>query len=184
MGWRGPGARSLRPYRRRGGQPNWGRVGEGQRPCTPRPGRTHNFEVEHHHTYVAGGVRVHNSSEEYIDLAGDLGRTFGSIYGNVLLEDESAFVRLAGSTALAGVTSAVAETIADGVFHPDGFDVGKALGEELRGYSANLQAAAASSAGAFLTAELGEALGVEGFGAELFQFVGTRYAGTFLAQLA
>ena len=146
--------------------------------------RTHNFEVEEHHTYVAGGVRVHNDSQDYINLAEDLGRTFGSIYGNMLLEDESAFVRLAGSTALSAVTSAVAEAIAEGIFHPDRFDIGKVLGEELEDYGANLQAAAVSSVGAFLTAELGEALGLDGFGEDLFNFVGTKYAGSFLAELA
>ena len=169
-----------------GGLPGPG-SGEGSVLAPRGPGglwRTHNFEVEEHHTYVAGGVRVHNDSQDYIDLAEDLGRTFGSIYGNMLLDDESAFVRLAGSTALSAVTSVVAEAIAKGIFHPNTFDVSKILGEELRGYSANLQAAAVSSAGAFLTAELGEALGLEGFGEDLFNFVGTKYAGSFLAEMA
>ena len=127
---------------------------------------------------------MHNDSQDYIDLAEDLGRTFGSIYGNMLLEDESAFVRLAGSTALSAVTSAVAEAIAEGIFRPDTFDIGKTLGKELEDYGANLQAAATSSVGAFLTAELGEALGLDGFGEDLFNFVGTKYAGSFLAEMA
>ena len=169
-----------------GGLPGPG-SGEGGLLAPRGPGglwRTHNFEVEEHHTYVAGGVRVHNDSQDYINLAEDLGRTFGSIYGNMLLEDESAFVRLAGSTALSAVMSAVAEAIAEGIFHLDRFDIGKVLGEELEDYGANLQAAAVSSVGAFLTAELGEALGLEGFGEDLFNFVGTKYAGSFLAEMA
>ena len=153
--------------------------------------RSYNFEVEDLHTYVAGGVRVHNDSQVIIDLAGDLGRTFGTQMANVILNGESQFTKLMGGTVLGTVTENLAEVIASTGYHmfdANGYSFKESFADALKTqvknikpeFVENLQASMAS----LMVAELGEKLGLEGFGADLFSTVGTAYAGSFYKELA
>lgn len=152
--------------------------------------RSYNFEVEDLHTYVAGGVRVHNDSQATIDLAGSLGRAFGTQLGLALTADESQFVRLAAGTALGVVSQNLAEVITDTGFHLfDGsqLNFGASLGTALRQLEdlpADLLTGVSGGAVSLLVAELGEKLGLEGFGADLFNLTASTYAGSVLDQVA
>ncbi|CTQ34811.1 hypothetical protein [Jannaschia rubra] len=152
--------------------------------------RSYNFEVEGLHTYVAGGVRVHNDSQATIDLAGSLGRTFGTQLGQALVADGSQFEKLLAGTALGLMTENLAEVITDTGFHLfDGTQLNfrsslsvsmRQLGDIGSEFGASLSAGAVS----LMVAELGEALGLDGFGADLFNFTATTYAGSVVEQVA
>ncbi|MGV8988139.1 MAG: hypothetical protein ACOH2H_17850 [Cypionkella sp.] len=151
---------------------------------------SYNFEVEDLHTYVAGGVRVHNDSQDTIDLAGNIGRTFGTLLANVLLEDESQFVKVLGGTVLGAITENLAEVITDTGYHLfDGtqLNFGNSASTALRQLNdlpAELLAGFSTSVQSLLIAELGEKLGLEGFGAQLFSTVGTTYLGSVAEQVS
>lgn len=149
--------------------------------------RSYNFEVEDLHTYVAGGVRVHNDSQAVIDLAGNIGRTFGTQLANILLEDESQFEQVLGGTALGTITENLAEVITDIGYHAfrgQQFNFGQALENQLGNMDAEFVASLSGAASSLLIAELGESLGLDGFGAELFSVAGSAYAGSVVEQLA
>lgn len=152
--------------------------------------RSYNFEVEDLHTYVAGGVRVHNDSQATIDLAGNIGRTFGTLLANVLLEDESQFVKVLGGTVLGAITENLAEIITDTGYHLfDGTQLNFANSastalRQLNDLPAELLAGFSTSVQSLLVAELGEKLGLEGFGAQLFSTVGTTYLGSVAEQVS
>ncbi|WP_170167040.1 hypothetical protein [Paracoccus methylarcula] len=149
--------------------------------------RSYNFEVEDFHTYVAGGVRVHNDSQVVIDFAGTIGRTFGTQLANVLLEDGSQFEKLLGGTVLGTITENMAEVITDVGYHAfNGGQVnfGQALERQLKDLGPEFAASLTNAATSLLVAELGEELGLDGFGAELFGVTGSAYAGSVVEQMA
>lgn len=165
-------------------------AGDGLAHRTGGAWRSYNFEVEDLHTYVAGGVRVHNDSQATIDLAGNVGRTFGTLLANVLLEDESQFVKVLGGTVLGAITENLAEIITDTGYHLfDGTQLNfsnsanTAL-RQLTDLPAELLAGFSTSVQSLLIAELGEKLGLEGFGAQLFSTVGTTYLGSVAEQVS
>ncbi|MFT3690216.1 Hint domain-containing protein [Paenirhodobacter sp.] len=92
-------------------------AGDGLAHRTGGAWRSYNFEVEDLHTYVAGGVRVHNDSQKTIDLAENLGRVFGAQMANVILNGESQFTKLLGGTVLGAVTENLAEVITSTSYH-------------------------------------------------------------------
>lgn len=57
--------------------------------------RTYNFEVEHYHTYIAGGVRVHNISEPFahnlrgVDDYGDVGVVYSNSNSGFFIDGQS-----------------------------------------------------------------------------------------------
>ncbi|SDG20179.1 intein N-terminal splicing region, partial [Rhodobacter capsulatus] len=153
--------------------------------------RSYNFEVEDLHTYVAGGVRVHNDSQATIDLAGNIGRTFGTQLANILLPDASQFERVLAGTVLGTITENLAEVITDTGYHLfDGTQLnfgnsfGTALNRQLGDIGPEFVASLQSAMTSLLVAELGEQLGLEGFGAQLFGVAGSAYAGSVVEQLA
>ncbi|WEJ80124.1 calcium-binding protein (plasmid) [Paracoccus versutus] len=153
--------------------------------------RSYNFEVEDLHTYVAGGVRVHNDSQATIDLAGNLGRSFGTQLANVLLEGESQFERLLGGTILGTITENLAEVITSTGYHMfDGRQLNfavsleDAIDNQLGDIGPELTASLTASMASLFAAELGEQLGLEGFGAQLFGVTASTYAGSVIEQLA
>lgn len=163
--------------------------GDGLTHRTQGAWRSHNFEVEDLHTYVAGGVRVHNDSQATIDLAGNIGRTFGTMLAGVLLEDENQFTQVLGGTVLGLITENLSEVIADTGFHLfDGtqLDFGSSVEtamRQLKDVDAELLAGLSSAASSLFLAELGEELGLEGFGAQLFNTVGSTYLGSVSDQV-
>ena len=165
-------------------------AGDGLAHRTGGTWRSYNFEVEDLHTYVAGGVRVHNDSQDTIDLAGNIGRTFGTLLANVLLEDESQFVKVLGGTVLGAITENLAEIITDTGYHLfDGTQLNFSSSastalRQLNDLPAELLAGVSTSVQSLLIAELGEKLGLEGFGAQLFSTVGTTYLGSVAEQVS
>ncbi|AOF94103.1 hemolysin-type calcium-binding repeat family protein (plasmid) [Sinorhizobium sp. RAC02] len=147
---------------------------------------TYNFEVEVYHTYVANGWRVHNDSQFYIDTVGAMGQAFGTQLGLMLSADKSQFAQLAAGTALGVVTRNLAEVIMDAGFHGftgEQLDFGKSLSTAVRqldDVKIDLATAAAGTVSSFLLAELGESLGLKGFGADLFNVTAGAYAGSVL----
>lgn len=130
---------------------------------------TYNFEVEHFHTYIAGGVRVHNDSEAWIDMAGALGQQLGSQLGSMLTQDENPFIQIAASSAIGTLTQTLAASITDigfGAFTGGQHQIN--LGAQLALIDDRLQGGAIGGVSSFLTAELGEVLGLRGFGAGMF----------------
>ncbi len=153
--------------------------------------RSYNFEVEDLHTYVAGGVRVHNDSQATIDLAGNIGRSFGTQLANILLPDASQFEKVLAGTVLGTITENLAEIIADTGYHLfDGTQLnfgqsfGTALNRQLGDIGPEFVASLQSAMTSLLVAELGEVLGLDGFGAQLFGVAGSAYAGSVVEQLA
>ncbi|SFY44115.1 hypothetical protein SAMN04244548_04867 [Paracoccus pantotrophus] len=153
--------------------------------------RSYNFEVEDLHTYVAGGVRVHNDSQATIDLAGNLGRSFGTQLANVLLEGESQFEQLLGGTILGTITENLAEVITSTGYHMfDGRQLNfavsleDAIDNQLGDIGPELTASLTASMASLFAAELGEQLGLEGFGAQLFGVTASTCAGSVIEQLA
>lgn len=165
-------------------------AGDGLTHRTQGAWRSYNFEVEDLHTYVAGGARVHNDSQATIDLAGNIGRTFGTMLAGVLLENENQFTQVLGGTVLGLITENLSEVIADTGFHLfDGtqLDFGSSVEtamRQLEDVDAELLAGLSSAASSLLLAELGEELGLEGFGAQLFNTVGSTYLGSVSEQVA
>jgi Ca2+-binding RTX toxin-like protein len=161
-----------------------GADGTALEPYVERGWVTYNFEVEKYHTYIANGWRVHNDSQVYIDAAGAVGQAFGSQLGQMLTEGENQFVQLAVGTALGTVTRNVAEVITNFGIH--GFQ-GKpgqiSVLDELDNIGLDFTGAAIGAGSSFLIAELGEALNLEGFGAELFNVTAGAYAGSVIQQV-
>ena len=156
-------------------------AGNALAPSVERGWATYNFEVAKHHTYLANGWRVHNDSQFYIDTAGAIGQAFGTQLGQLLAEGESQFTQLAAGTVLGVVTRNLAEVIADTGLHFNGanfsFDTSaNGAFRELTDINVDFASAAAGTASSFLIAELGEALGLEGFGADLFNVSVGSYA--------
>lgn len=151
---------------------------------------TYNIEVETYHNYVANGWRVHNDSQFYVDMAGSMGLSFGTQLGIMLTQGESQFVQLAAGTALGVVAQNLAEVIADTGFHLfDGsrVDFGASLStamQQLEDIHLDFANAAIGTIASLLVAELGEALGLEGFGADLFNVAAGSYAGSVLKTVA
>ncbi|MGV1908195.1 hypothetical protein [Agrobacterium cavarae] len=147
---------------------------------------TYNFEVERLHTYIADGWRVHNDSQAVIDNVGAMGQAFGTHLANILTEGESQFVQLTAGTALGVVTRNLAEVIMDTGFHlftGQQLDFGTSLSvaiRQLEDIHLDLATAAAGTVSSFLLAELGEVLGLEGFGADLFSVTAGTYVGSVL----
>ncbi|ETX12763.1 hypothetical protein OCH239_17275 [Roseivivax halodurans JCM 10272] len=156
----------------------------------PSAWRCYNFEVEGLHTYVAGGVRVHNDSQATVDFAGNLGRTFGTQLGQALVKDGSQFEKLLAGTALGLVTENLAEVITDTGFHRfDGsqLNIGSSFSKSMRqmgDIGSEFNAALSTGAVSIMVAELGESLGLDGFGSDLFSFTASTYAGSVLEQVA
>ncbi|QQM33128.1 hypothetical protein JET14_22010 (plasmid) [Martelella lutilitoris] len=150
--------------------------------------QSYNFEVEDLHTYVAEGVRVHNDSQVYIDTAGAIGQAFGTQLGQMLTEGESQFVQLAAGTALGVVTRNLAEIIEDAGYHAftgNQMNFGASLSQAVRqldDIGVDFANAAIGTASSFLMAELGESLGLDGFGASLFNVSASAYTGSVLNQ--
>ncbi|NGN45005.1 hypothetical protein G6N74_28520 [Mesorhizobium sp. CGMCC 1.15528] len=155
-------------------------------PYVERGWATYNFEVEKYHTYIANGWRVHNDSQAYIDAAGAIGQAFGTQLGMMLTEGESQFTQLAAGTALGLVARNLAEVIMDTGFHVfsgDQLNFGSSLGvaiRQLEDVTVDLATAASGTVSSFLLAELGESMGLEGFGAQLFNVSTGAYAGSLL----
>ena len=166
-------------------------AGDGLAHRTGGTWRSYNFEVEELHTYVAGGVRVHNDSQVTIDLAGNIGRTFGTQLANILLPDASQFERVLAGTVLGTITENLAEIITDTGYHIfDGTQLnfgqsfGTALNRQLGDIGPEFVASLQTAMTSLLVAELGEVLGLDGFGAQLFGVAGSAYAGSVVEQLA
>ena len=165
-------------------------VGDGLIDAAGTAWRSYNFEVEGLHTYVAGGVRVHNDSQATVDLAGSLGRTFGTQLGQALVADGSQFEKLLAGTGLGLLTENLAEVITDTGFHA--FDGGQinirgSLSTSMRQLGdihSEFGAALSTGAVSLMVAELGEELGLDGFGADLFNFTASTYAGSVIEQVA
>ncbi|MFT3688816.1 Hint domain-containing protein [Paenirhodobacter sp.] len=117
-------------------------AGDGLAHRTGGAWRSYNFEVEDLHTYVAGGVRVHNSSQKTIDLAGNLGRVFGTQMANVILDGESQFTKLLGGTVLGAVTENLAEVITSTSYHmfdAHNFSFKESFADALKGQVNNIK---------------------------------------------
>lgn len=67
------------------------------KPATEDGWQTYNFEVEELHTYVAGGIRVHNDSQWAIDLGGSLGSFLAGQWLEATGEDNFALKLLAST---------------------------------------------------------------------------------------
>lgn len=110
--------------------------------------------------------------------------------GQLLTADESQFVQLAAGTALGVVARNLAEVITDTGYHLfDGSQIDfsgslNAAFDQLKDINVDFASAAAGTASSFLIAELGEALGLEGFGADLFNVSVGSYAGSVLNVVA
>lgn len=126
-----------------------------------------------------------------IDLAGNIGRSFGTQLANILLQGESQFVQLLGGTVLGTITENLAEVITSTGYHMfDGHQFSftdsfaDALHHQLGDIGEEFVASLSSAMTSMLVAELGEKLGLEGFGAQLFGVAGSAYAGSVVEQLA
>ncbi|WP_151521422.1 hypothetical protein, partial [Salipiger aestuarii] len=106
------------------------------------------------------------------------------------MKDGSQFEEFLAGTALGLLTENLAEVITDTGYH--GFDGSQMnLGEffsisvrQLGNISHEFGAALCAGAVSFMMAELGENLGLEGFGADLFNFTAAVYAGSVIEQVA
>lgn len=105
---------------------------------------------------------------EAIEGIGSIGNTIGSILGNRISDDP--FVSVATSAALATLGENLAEFIGNGFQNNRGLDLDKNaavfddIGEE---FLANLKSAGIGAVSSFLTAELVNAIGLDGFAGEL-----------------
>ena len=125
-----------------------------------------------------------------IDVFGSIGRILGTQLANILLEDESQFTRVLGGTLLGTVTENLSEVISSvgfDAFNGRQFNFGNALSsaidEQLGNVDAEFKAGLVSAMSALFVSELGEKLGLDGFGAELFGVTAGTYTGSIADQL-
>jgi len=103
------------------------------------------------------------------DAGGQFGRLAGSALGNYLARDDGALTQIAASTVLGSIGQAFGDALSINVGAKDlsrSFDAAFASFDQTL-YN-NLKSASVGAISSFTTMELGRSLGVEGFGAELF----------------
>lgn len=146
--------------------------------------KTYNMEVEDFHTYVAGGVRVHNDSQVVIDSIGSVSRLFGTQLSNIMLKDESALTKIVGGTIIGTISENIAEVIADIGYHAfDGRQISFSTAlRQVENFDDEISQSLVGSISSLLVAELGEELGIAGFGSELFNVGASAYLGSTAQQ--
>ncbi|MFV0409245.1 MAG: hypothetical protein ACK5LJ_05980, partial [Paracoccus sp. (in: a-proteobacteria)] len=125
-----------------------------------------------------------------IDIFGSIGRSFGTQLANVLLDGESQFTKVLGGTLLGTVTENIAEVISSvgfDAFNGQQFNFGtslnSAISEQLGNAGAEFRAGLVASMTSLFMGELGEQLGLDGFGAEMFNVTAGSYAGSIADQI-
>lgn len=125
-----------------------------------------------------------------IDIFGSIGRSLGTQLANVLLAGESQFSQVLGGALLGTITENLAEVISSvgfANFNGNQFNFGAALSDavdtQLGNVGAEFKAGLLSSITSLFVAELGEKLGLDGFGADLFGVTASAYTGNVADQL-
>lgn len=139
----------------------------------------YNFEVDEFHTYVAAGFRVHNDSQPLIDISGAIGEALGSSLGRLLSSDP--YAQIAAGTMLGVAGRNLSEIIVDNLI-----DHGGPINpiRQLNDLPQDVLNAAIGTLTSLLISEASEALGLDGFGAELFNVTSSAYLGSILNQVS
>lgn len=114
-----------------------------------------------------------------IGAGGSIGQIFGSAIGRSIAGD-NAFAQLAAGTVGGYIGQQLGTQVATAL---QGDFSGFNFAEAFDHFDVNIAGAAAGSVASFLTAELGTALGLSGFGAQLFNASVGAYAGSVLSQV-
>jgi 20S proteasome alpha/beta subunit len=116
--------------------------------------------------------------QKVISAGGSIGEIFGSAIGKAIAGNNQ-FAQLAAGT----VAGAIGQTFGQALSVSLLGDLTKvSVGQVFAGFGLNLAGAAAGSVASFLTAELGTALGLHGYGAQLFDAAVGGFAGSVLSQ--
>jgi Ca2+-binding RTX toxin-like protein len=128
-----------------------------------------------------------NQPEPDVLTGMQIGEIFGSQLGDLIAGD-NVFARVLVGSALSTVLGNIGATIT--YFNDEDFDgqdpgslidqLDNAQGLPQSNFFANLQSAATGAVSSFLTAELGEAMGLEGLGGQLFSTIVNRSIGSVL----
>ncbi|MEM8837214.1 MAG: M10 family metallopeptidase C-terminal domain-containing protein [Pseudomonadota bacterium] len=139
--------------------------------------RTYNFEVERYHTYIAGGIRVHNDSAALINGIGSAGLGFGQTLASLITQGESDAVQVIAQIGLGAVSQNIFETITDAIVHRDSITFGQALSRQFQDFAADTATIGLNIATSFLVSELTDVLDLGEFGEFVFSAVATRALG-------
>jgi 20S proteasome alpha/beta subunit len=116
--------------------------------------------------------------QKVIDAGGSIGEIFGSAIGKAIAGNNQ-FAQLAAGT----VAGAIGQTFGQALSVSLLGDLTKvSVSQVFSNFNVNLEGAAAGSIASFLTAEIGTALGLQGYGAQLFNAAVGGYAGSVLNQ--
>jgi hypothetical protein len=111
--------------------------------------------------------------------AGSVGQVLGSAIGHALAPNNP-FVQLAAGTVVGAIGQQLSQAIAQGGLSFDGS--GMSIAGVFQGFNVTLENAASGSVASFLTAEIGTALGLQGWGGQLFDAAVGGYTGSILSQ--
>jgi hypothetical protein len=114
-----------------------------------------------------------------VAAAGSIGQVFGSAIGRALAPNNP-FVQLAAGTVAGAIGQAFGQVLMSSLNE----NLSKvAVGDVFTNFGVSVAGAAASSVASYLTAELGIAIGLTGYGAQLFNAAVGGYAGSVLNQV-
>jgi RTX calcium-binding nonapeptide repeat (4 copies)/Cadherin domain/Haemolysin-type calcium binding protein related domain len=111
--------------------------------------------------------------------AGSVGQVLGSAIGHALAPNNP-FVQLAAGTVVGAIGQQLSQAIAQGGLSFDGS--GMSIANVFQGFNVTLENVASGSIASFLTAEIGTALGLSGWGGQLFDAAVGGYTGSILSQ--
>jgi Ca2+-binding RTX toxin-like protein len=113
-------------------------------------------------------------------IGGSIGQVLGSAIGRALAPNNQ-FAQLAAGTVAGAIGQRLAQTFSSSL---DTNATGVAVGDIFNNFGINLASAGAGSVASFLTAEIGTALGLSGYGAQLFNASVGGFAGSVAQQVA
>jgi len=148
-----------------------------------------NFKTSLGHA-VEGGLSLSSLSGVFSSLAsalvktdkntgGSIGQAFGSAIGRAIAGNDP-FAQLAAGTVVGAIGASFGQALSNGTLGLDVVSI--PFDKVFTNFGLNLAGAAAGTVSSFLAAELGTALGLQGFGAQLFNAGVGAFAGSVLNQ--
>jgi Ca2+-binding RTX toxin-like protein len=146
------------------------------------PGNTHPYSQLDITRDILGHITGANATLDVnvVAIGGSVGQVLGSAIGRALAPNNQ-FAQLAAGTVAGAIGQKFGQIISSSL-KADAAAI--AVGDIFNNFGINLASAAAGSVASFLTAEIGTALGLDGYGAQLFNASVGGFAGSVAQQVA